>query len=144
MLDSNMKVTVTHDISLNVTQSSSAVALGRVGLPEGATLVVVVESSDTSSANFPNPVRVYFEYTTDGGTTWRRGGSVELQAGSSGLPAQVRAAPVGFADIVPERHASDDIQWRVTSDIGATIASSDDFTYTAYLAGRGSAGAVID
>lgn len=134
--DNDVKTaTVIHDISANVTQASAAVNLGRVGFPEGLTLVVHV--TEASLQDFSaNGVEVYLEYTTDNGTTYRRAGGLSLEATASGVPTQLKQAPVGFIDIDPEQHAEADIDFRVVSDIGAVIANADDFSWIAYLTGR--------
>jgi hypothetical protein len=121
-----------HDISASATASAVGIALGRTGLVEGLTCSVSVGESDVSAVAFPNPIRCYFEYTTDGGSTWRRGG-----AGTILNPATKRiiSFPVGFADIVPEQNTDANIQWRVTMDITAVIASADDYDFRGYLSG---------
>lgn len=129
-----------HDISAAATQATVAQPLGRTGLVEGLSCTVVIGASDASAVAFPNGIKFHFEYTTNNGSTWRRGGQGFVASGAK----RICSFPVGFLDIVPEQNADTDIDWRVVADIVAVIADADDYSFTAYLTGRQGFGAVID
>jgi len=130
----------THDISAAATQATAGVALGRTGLVEGLSCTVVVGASDASAAAFPNGIKFHFEYSTNGGSTWRRAGQGFVSNGAK----RIASFPIGFTDIVPEQNADADIDWRVVADIVAVIADADDYSFQAYLTGRQGFSAVID
>lgn len=142
-LDYNNKTAdTTHDISAAATKSTAAVEMARAGLVKGLKCVVFI--TEASAQDFStNKARAYFEYSTDNGSTYHRAGVGEFKLGASGvLNLQRIEFPVDL-DIVPEQNAEGDIQWRVTTDIGSTIANADDFNFQAYLgAGVGAKGTV--
>lgn len=126
----------TFDISAAATQATTAVNLGKQGLPEGSSCTVVI--SGGSAVAYPNGLRFHFEYTTDNGNTWHKAGSGAANALNSavGVVPQVVTFPIGLKDIVPDANAEADIDWRVVADITAVIASALDPIFTAYLTGR--------
>ena len=127
----------TADISAdaNGLKSTAAVNLGRSGFPQNMYCTVVV--SEASAADFTSGstrrLRFRCEYTTDNGTTWHVAGMGDGKSSSAGVPLQLVTFPVGLTDIVPEQNAASDIDWRVTSDIQATLASADDFDFQGFL-----------
>lgn len=122
------------DISTDILTSSAAVNMGKAGLSKGLYCTVFVTAASVADMA-SGQVRAYFEYTTDNGTTWHRAGTGEFAAGAAGIPLQMITFPVEL-DIVPEQNDGDDIDWRVSVDIGVTEASADDFSFQAYLAGQ--------
>lgn len=142
--NNNKSAAVTHDISAAATAASTAVNLGKGALPEGVSCTVAITTG--SAVAYPNGLKFHFEYTTDNGTTWRRAGSASAVAANaaSGVPTQLVTITVGLKDLVPEANASDDIDWRVVSDITAVIASALDPVWTAYLGNRQGFPASID
>lgn len=141
---SNKTADTVHDVSAAATSAAAAVAMGRPGLVSRSKFVVVV--TEASAANFDvanHSLKFHFEYSTDNATTWRRSGSVSGKCtNAGGVPKQIVEGSCAIDD-VPEQNASADIQWRVVSDIGATLATTDDFQFQAYLGhGVGAAGQV--
>jgi hypothetical protein len=96
--------------------------------------------TEASAANFnagsTRTAWADFEYCTDN-STWRKGGSVSFECDASGLPKQIREMAVTL-DRVPEQHASDDLDWRVTFNLSANFAATnaDNFSFQAYLGKR--------
>jgi hypothetical protein len=134
--NSQKSAATTFDISAAATQATTAVNLGKGGLPEGASCTVAITGG--SAVAYPNGLKFHFEYTTDNGTTWRRAGSKSAVAlnTAAGVSPQIVTIPIGLNDIVPDANAEADIDWRVVADIVATIASALDPIFTAYLTGR--------
>lgn len=132
--DSTLTVSKVYDISAGGDQASTAVALGKQGLPEFTMLTAVVTDASAQDCSTGVPFRVYFEYTTDNETTWRRGGALTLKASSAGIPLQVKSCPVGFLEILPVEHAAATIKWRVVVSATAVGAVTDDITVVVYLA----------
>lgn len=130
----NKTATTTHDISASATSSATAIALGRSALPDD--LYCTVQITDASVANFTTVTyKARFEYTTDGGTTYREAGAVSMKCGpnTSGVPLQTRSFPVGYMDIDPEQHTATNIKWRVTMTLSSTVSDADDIDWIAYL-----------
>lgn len=130
----NKTATNTHDITNSATQSATAVALGRVGLPDDLYCVVAV--TDASAANFTTrTLKARFEYTTDGGTTYYEAGACSMDCGpnTTGIPLQVKSFPVGFIDIDPEQKTATNIKWRVTMALSSTLSTTDTYDWVAYL-----------
>lgn len=124
----------TVDVSAAATASATAVALGKSGLPNNLYCNVLV--TEASAANFQTrQLTFYFEYTTDGGTTYHRAGAGGGKIGivGVGVPKQGLSFPIGLNDIVTEQNAASDIKWRVTADIGSTLSTTDDFNFQAYI-----------
>jgi hypothetical protein len=140
-LDYLMKTAETvHDISDNVLKSAVAVNLGKTGLIDKLACTVFITEV---SAQAVNPVIFNFEYTLDNGANWYRHGSGTVKTVAA---KTMISFPVGFGDLVPELVPEADIDWRVTSQIPATVANADDFAWQAYLGehqGYGVARAVL-
>lgn len=117
----------THDISVNVEQSSAAVELARAGLVKDLACTVFITEVTAQAVGL---VTFVFEYSTDNGTTYHDAGAGEMTA-----PATKKqiSFPIGFQDIIPEQNAAADIQWRVSSRIASVIVNADDFSWQAYL-----------
>ncbi len=77
----------------------------------------------------------YFEYTTDAGTTWHRGGAAEFVANATDkVPLQKVQGAVGPIDISPEQEASGQIRWRVVLEWDSSVSTSDP-SFEFFLAG---------
>ena len=144
-LDDLAKTAATeHDISAETTKAATAVNLGKSGLPRNAyctVFITVITDEDVGDVTFT------FQYTTDNGTTWYSAGSGVLAEASvqtaAGIGRNV-SFPIGLTDILPEKNAAADIDWRVTSTIAATVAVDDNFTWQAFIADHQGARAPID
>jgi hypothetical protein len=103
--------------------------------PRGLHLVGVVTVA--SAATDMVSMTGYFEYTTDAGTTWHRGGLVEFICGGAGvaIPLQKKSGPVGPLDISPEQEAAGQVRWRVVVEWDSSVSASDP-TIQFFLAGE--------
>lgn len=130
MLDINTRIVSAGviDISVGSSQSFTAVNLGRVGLPVDTAFVVHITDV---SAQAITPVNWYLEVTKDNGSTWERVAVIEADVVSA---KAIFSVPAGLNDIRPEHVAGADIDVRVTATY-TNVASADDVTFDAYLAG---------
>lgn len=119
----------TIDISAAITKTYTAVNLGRSGLPEGASLVVVCMTPTTDTTAPPFEFRL--ELTVDNGSNWKRVGALTTTLQSKG----VYVAPVGLVDFATEQYTASDIDVRVvvTWDTGN---SASDPVIMAFLTNR--------
>lgn len=141
----NKTADTAHDISAAILASTVAVNMGRAGLVKNQKFIVFVTA--VSAADFTSGsvrrLRFYLEYTTDNGTTYHRAGAAEGIIGDTGIPLQMVEGACEV-DIVPEQNAPGDIDWRITSDITATLADADDFSFQGYLGAPAGAVGVVD
>jgi len=129
-LDLNLRAAnaVVIDISAATPQNTAALNLGKSGLPDQLYLVVVITDP---SAQAVTPVEFRLQFTDDNGTTWHTVGTITANVVSANAAF---AVPVGLASFAPEGIASANIDVRVQTT-HVVVASGDDITYDAYLAG---------
>ena len=117
------------DISAAATQSFTAFELGRVGLPVDTYFVVHVTEGTAAAVT---PVNWFLEISLDNGSTWDRVAVIEADTITG---TYILAVPAGLNDIRPENvQPGSNIDARVTAT-WTTVASADDITFSAYLAG---------
>jgi len=129
-MDLNLRLAnaVVLDISAATPQTTTAVNLGRVGLPDQAYLIVVITDV---TAQAVIPVTWSLQITDDNGTTWHTVGTITANVVSA---KGAFAVPVGLASFAPEAIAEASIDVRVLTT-HVVVANADDITYDAYLAG---------
>lgn len=113
------------DVSEGASQASTAVNLGKKALVRGATFVVDIE--DVSAAG---PFRFDFEYTVDNGVNWYKIASVTTK----GDVKVRRSARIGPVDARIEKQTAASVNCRVVCNYTDGV-STDDMTYSAYIAG---------
>lgn len=101
--------------------------------PKGLYLVGLVTVASTAADIVS--MTAYFEYTTDGGTTWHRGGACEFVANATDkVPLQKVQGAIGLLDISPEAEAAGQIRWRVVLEWDSSTSTSDP-SFEFFLAG---------
>ena len=129
ILAGTLATPITVDISAATSKSETAVNLGKVGLPDQATFVVVISAGSADGS--VEPVLFNLEFTDDNGSTWHRMATITVTDIDN--PAAF-AVPVGRANFAPEAIASASIDLRVVTT-WETTAGADDFDFRAFLAG---------
>ena len=128
-LDLRLANSAVVDISAATSDAETAVNLGAGGLPDQATFVVIVEAG-TADASV-EPVTFELQFTDDNGTTWHVVSTITVGIMNNPAAYSVRVGRNVFA---PEQLAAASIDVRCVAK-WQTTAGTDDFTYSAYLAG---------
>jgi hypothetical protein len=128
-VDTRLQNATVLDISAGGPDNGTAFNVGRNGL--AGEIWFVVHITDGTAAAI-EPLTFDLEYTIDNGTTWNTAATVTFQALAAA--AELQAVPVGPIDLRTEAYAAANIDVRVTAN-WTTVASADDVTYSAYLAG---------
>ena len=129
-MDLNLRLAnaVVLDISAASPQTVAAVNLGQVGLPNQATFVLVITDA---TAQAVTPVEFQLQFTDDNGSTWHTVATITANVVTANTAFAVAAGLNVFA---PELLAAANIDLRVRTT-HTVVASADDITYDAYLAG---------
>lgn len=129
ILAGTLATPITVDISAATSKAETAVNLGKGGLPDQITFVVVISvgSADASV----EPVLFNLEFTDDNGSTWHRVATITVNDINNPAAFAVKA---GLNIFAPEAIASASIDLRVVTT-WETTAGTDDFDFRAFLAG---------
>lgn len=142
MLDAELQIVTSQvvDVSENAEQLSTAggttehvhqLTIGRTGLPEKATFVAIIEAGE--SDNSVDPIYLVLQYTPDG-TNYVDIATINFVGNDSAEPLRIYSVPVGRFDWREEVRSKDVAILRVAARYPDT-AGTDDFTYSAYIAG---------
>ena len=122
---------------VDVSEGTNLLTLGRRGFTRDTNFVVVIEAvtAATPAANVI-PVQFVLQISLDSGSTYVDQCVITLTLAASLARVGIWSVPIGLLDLRDEKQAVDDLTVRVKVTY-TNNAETDDFTYSAYIAGPG-------
>lgn len=135
MIDLELQIaaSVVVDVSAAASQDSTAFVLGRRGFPDDSTFVVNIEA--VSAATDLDPVEFILQVSVDEGSNFYDYASITLSGDTAVAFKRIYSTSIGVADFRDEVSDVDALQVRVHVTWSQDADETDDFTYSAYLAG---------